>query len=173
MNPWLPPCERVGGERHANLHLRSSRGTVRGEVRWREVGGLLGGSSVAQTTGPTHTMDRRPSAVLTRVLAGRAPPSTAKVWGQLLLWWPSASGCLPGYEPPGSLLSGDGLDNPDRTATAPPRPTAIDLDLQPEAQERPDQHDQLQDGDVLQRGLDGDGPTVLMMSAATRNSRLS
>jgi hypothetical protein len=40
LNPWLPPCERVGGKRHANLHLRSSRGTVRGKVRWREEGGL-------------------------------------------------------------------------------------------------------------------------------------
>jgi hypothetical protein len=47
LNPWLPPCERVGGERHANLHLRSSRRTVRGEVRRREVGGLLGGPLAA------------------------------------------------------------------------------------------------------------------------------
>jgi hypothetical protein len=38
LNPWLPPCERGGGERHANLHLRSSRRTVRGEVRWRDEG---------------------------------------------------------------------------------------------------------------------------------------
>ena len=75
MNPWLPPCERVGGERHANPHLRSSRGTVRGEVRWREVGGLRGGSTVARSTGPILTMDRRLSAVLTRVFAARARPS--------------------------------------------------------------------------------------------------
>ena len=40
---WLPPCERVGGKRHANLCLRSSRRTVRREVRWREVGDFLVG----------------------------------------------------------------------------------------------------------------------------------
>jgi hypothetical protein len=40
LNPRLPPCERVGAERHANLHLPSSRRTVRGEVRWRDEGEL-------------------------------------------------------------------------------------------------------------------------------------
>src|SRR5215217_7327006 len=50
-----------------------------------------GGAPRRNRTGdPILTMDRWPSAVLTRVLAGRAPPSMAKLWGQLLLWWPSA-----------------------------------------------------------------------------------
>jgi len=51
LNPWLPPCERVGAERHANLHLRSSRRTVRGEVRWREVGGRASWSGL-RSPGP-------------------------------------------------------------------------------------------------------------------------
>ena len=33
-------ASEVGGERHADLHLRSSRRTVRGEVRWRDEGWL-------------------------------------------------------------------------------------------------------------------------------------
>jgi hypothetical protein len=39
LNPWLPPCERVGDERHANQRFPRSLATVRGEVRWREVSG--------------------------------------------------------------------------------------------------------------------------------------
>ena len=159
MNPWLPPCERVGGERHANQHLRSSRPTVGGKVRWREVGGLLGGSSVARTTGlilrrrspavanslvPTKvdadpapsaeqsttqgpsraahlhpsgvaagdeplTIDRRPSAVLWRVLAGRRTPYVPQLWGQLPRAVPPLAGLAgsPAADPVGTagLLS--------------------------------------------------------------------
>jgi hypothetical protein len=63
-NRGLPPCERVGGERHANLHLRSSRRTVRGEVRWRDEGDHLRGPSADPPTGAILTMNRRPSDVL-------------------------------------------------------------------------------------------------------------
>jgi hypothetical protein len=56
LNPWLPPCERVGGERHANLHLRSSRPSVRGEVRWRDEGELLRGAFGRRTADPIHTI---------------------------------------------------------------------------------------------------------------------
>src|SRR3954452_18641621 len=43
-------------------------------------------------------------------------------------------------------------------ARASPRPATVELDFQREAQERPDQDDQPEDGDVLERRLDGDGP---------------
>jgi hypothetical protein len=71
---WLPPCERVGGERHPNPHRRSSRRTVRGEVRWCGEDGFLMRASAVPTAGLILTMDRRPSAVLTRVLAARLAP---------------------------------------------------------------------------------------------------
>jgi hypothetical protein len=93
LNPWLPPCERVGGERHANLHLRSSRRTVRSEVRRRDEGELPCGAFVTPTADSilkgkspdSHPLwrpqamrvlirDRRPSAVLTVVFAGRNAP---------------------------------------------------------------------------------------------------
>jgi hypothetical protein len=83
LNPWLPPCERVGGERHANLHLRSSHRTVRGEVRWRDEGELLHGPSAALTDDPILTMDRGRSAVLSDVSAARGTVSAA-VMGPLL-----------------------------------------------------------------------------------------
>jgi Domain of unknown function (DUF1918) len=121
--------------------------------------------------GPIPTMDRRPTAVLTRVVAGRPAPSTVELWGQLLLWWPSASGCLSGHEPPGSLVSGDGVDNPDRTATA----------------RRQGQRPSISTSSEKLRNVliatispktatfssEGWTATVLMMSAATKNSRPS
>ena len=42
-------------------------------------------------------------------------------------------------------------------STAPPRPSSFDLDLQRNAQESADQHDQRKDRHALERGIDGDG----------------
>jgi hypothetical protein len=67
---------------------------------------------------PSLPWDRKPSAVLTSVVAGRPAPEVAKVWGQLLWLKPSTSGSPVAHEPPGSLVSGDGVDNPVRIATA-------------------------------------------------------
>ena len=44
-----------------------------------------------------------------------------------------------------------------RRSTAPPRPSSFDLDLQCNAQEGADQHDQRKDRHALERGIDGDG----------------
>ena len=44
------------------------------------------------------------------------------------------------------------------TGGASPGPATVELDFQREAQERPDEDDQPKDSDVLERGLDGDGP---------------
>ena len=68
MKPSLPPCERVGGERHANLHLRSSRRTVRGEVRWRDERELL--------RGVFRRPDRRPIRTIFHRLTSMRPASS-------------------------------------------------------------------------------------------------
>jgi hypothetical protein len=52
------------GERHAHLHLRSSRRTVRAKLGGVTKATLLVGASADPATGPILTMDRQPSAVL-------------------------------------------------------------------------------------------------------------
>src|SRR4029450_12542699 len=170
---WSPPS-RTGSSRCAGTparHRSSSqapgpcRSLVTSRLRETRATPEVAGRGVdapprlGRLGGPILTMDRRPTAVRCGVVAGRAAPSMAKLWARCGCGGRVQSGCLSGHEPPGSLVSGDAVDNPDRTGMAPPpRPTTIDLDLQREAQECPDQHDQPQDGDVLQRGLHGDGP---------------
>jgi hypothetical protein len=87
-----------------------------------------------------------------------------------LLWLkPSTSGSPVAHEPPGSVVSDDGIDNPDRTATA----------------RRHGQRPSISTSNEKLRNVlistispktatfssDGCTATVLMMSAATRNSR--
>ena len=91
------------------------------------------------------------------------------MWGQLLWLKPSTSGSPVAHEPPGSLVSGDGVDNPDRTATV----------------RRHGQRPSISTSNEKLRNVlisttspktatfssDGCTATVLMMSAATKNSR--
>jgi hypothetical protein len=126
---------------------------------------------LGRLAGPIPTMDRRPTAVLTRVVAGRAPPSMAKLWPSCCCGGRAQSGCPSGHEPPGSLVPGDAADNPDRTARA----------------RRHGQRPSISTSSEKLRNVlistispktatfwsEGWTATVLMMSAATRNSRPS